>query len=134
MPSNDSLVLRRASLITIAVGVVATIIGTIVAGTQGLLAGVLGSVIAVVFFATGQYIVSRVLRNSPETAFMTALVVYMVQILVLFVLLLVLKEATFFAPKVFASTIIACALTWILASAALTWRSKVPYVDPQAHP
>ena len=60
--------------------------------------------------------------------------VYMVQILVLFVLLLVLKNATFFAPKVFASTIIACALTWILTAAASTWRSKVPYVDPEAHP
>jgi ATP synthase protein I len=130
VPSNDSLILRRATLVTLAVGVVCTVVGTVVAGPKGLIAGVLGTVIAVTFFAAGQYIVGRVLKNSPETAFMTALVVYMGQILILFVLLLLLREATFFAPKVFAATIIACAITWILASATVTWRSKVLYVEP----
>jgi ATP synthase protein I len=130
--STDSLVLRRASAITIAVGIVATIIGTVMAGSKGLIAGVLGTVIAVGFFAAGQYIVGRVLRDSPETAFMTALAVYMGQILILFVILLVLQDATFFAPKVFAATIIACTLSWILASALVTWRTKVLYVDPEA--
>jgi ATP synthase protein I len=131
VPSTDSLVLRRVALATVAVGIVGTIIGTVVAGTAGLLAGILGTVISVGFFATGQYIVGRVLRDSPETAFMTALVVYVGQILALFVLLLLLQDATFFAPKVFAATIIACTLTWILASAVVTWRTKVLYVDPE---
>jgi ATP synthase protein I len=130
VPSTDSLVLRRASAITIAVGIVCTIVGTVVAGTQGLIAGVIGTIIAVGFFAVGQYVVGRVLRNSPETAFMTALAVYMGQILALFVILLVLKDATFFAPKVFAATIIACTLSWIFASAFVTWRTKVLYVEP----
>ncbi len=134
MPANDSLVLRRATIITLVVGLVATIIGTLVAGGKGLIAGVLGTVIAVAFFAIGQYVVGRVLKNSPETAFLTALVVYMVQILALFVLLLLLRDATFFAPKVFAATIIACALSWIFASAIVTWRTKVLYVDPEANP
>jgi ATP synthase protein I len=134
VPANDSLALRRATVITLLVGVVATVVGTIVAGSKGLIAGVLGTVITVAFFAIGQYIVGRVLRNSPETAFLTALVVYMGQILILFLLLLVLRDATFFAPKVFAATIIACALAWIFASAIVTWRTKVLYVDPQARP
>jgi ATP synthase protein I len=132
VPTNDSLALRRATVITLLVGVVATVVGTIVAGGKGLIAGVLGTVITVAFFAIGQYIVGRVLRNSPETAFLTALVVYMGQILILFLLLLVLRDATFFAPKVFAATIIACALAWIFASAIVTWRTKVLYVDPEA--
>ncbi len=138
MPSVDSLILRRVGSITVAVGVVATIVGTIVAGMQGLIAGVLGTVIAVGFFAGGQYVVGRVLRNSPETAFMTALAVYVGQILVLFILLLLLQDATFFAPKVFAATIMACMLAWILGSALVTWRTRVLYVDPepraQSHP
>ena len=134
MPANDTLVLRRATLITLAVGVLCTVVGTMVSGTQGLIAGILGTVIAVTFFAVGQYIVARVLQNSPETAFMTALAVYMGQILVLFLLLLVLRDATFFAPKVFAATIMACALTWIVSSAFVTWRSKVLYVDPEVRP
>ena len=130
VPANDTVVLRRATLVTLAVGVICTVVGTVAVGSKGLIAGVLGTIIAVVFFAVGQYIVGRVLKNSPETAFMTALVVYMGQILILFVLLLLLREATFFAPKVFAATIIACALTWILVSATVTWRTKVLYVEP----
>jgi ATP synthase protein I len=131
VPSTDSLLLRRASAISIAVGIVCTVVGTVIAGMQGLIAGVLGTIIAVAFFATGQYIVGRVLRNSPETAFMTALAVYTGQILVLFIILLVLKDATFFAPKVFAATIIACTLTWIFVSTMVAWRTKVLYVDPE---
>jgi hypothetical protein len=130
VPPVDALVLRWAAIATVAVGVVCTVVGTVVSGPKGLLAGVLATIIAVAFFAVGQYIVGRVLLNSPETAFMTALVVYMGQILVLFVLLLLLQDATFFAPKVFAATIIACALTWILAAAVVTWRTKVLYVEP----
>jgi len=130
VPSHDSVVLRRATLITLVVGVVCTVVGTVVSGPKGLIAGVLGTLIAVAFFAVGQYIVARVLRNSPETAFMTAMAVYMGQILLLFVILLLVRDATFFAPKVFAATIIACTLAWIFASATLTWRSKVLYVEP----
>lgn len=126
------MVLRRAALATAAVGLICTVVGTAMFGVKGLTAGVLATLIAVGFFAVGQYIVGKVLRNSPETAFMTALAVYTGQILVLFLLLLVLKDATFFAPKVFAATIIACALAWIFAAAATTWRTKVLYVDPEA--
>jgi ATP synthase protein I len=132
VPSHDSLVLRRAGTVSVVVGVVCTIVGTVVAGTEGLIAGVLGTIIAVGFFASGQYIVERVLRNSPETAFMTALAVYVGQVLVLFIILLALKNATFFAPKVFAATIIACTLSWILMSMMVSWRSKLLYVDPEA--
>jgi ATP synthase protein I len=130
--TTDSLVLRRAGSVTLLAGVICTVVGTILFGSKGLLAGVLGTLIAVGFFATGQYIVGRVLRNSPETAFMTALAVYVGQILVLFILLLVLKNATFFAPRVFAATIIACTLAWIITSAFVTWNSPVLYVDPEA--
>ncbi len=134
MPANDAQVLRWATSVTAAVGLIATVIGTAIAGGKGLIAGVLGTLISVGFFAIGQYVVGRVLRNSPETAFLTALVVYMGQILALFVLLLLLRDATFFAPKVFAATIIACALAWIFASAIVTWRTKVLYVDPEPRP
>ena len=134
MPANDAQVLRWATSVTAAVGLIATVIGTAIAGGKGLIAGVLGTLISVGFFAIGQYDVGRVLRNSPETAFLTALVVYMGQILALFVLLLLLRDATFFAPKVFAATIIACALAWIFASAIVTWRTKVLYVDPEPRP
>ena len=56
MPTIDVLVLRRAGVVTLLVGVVGTIIGWIVAGTPGLIAGVLGTVIVLVFFSVGQFV------------------------------------------------------------------------------
>ncbi len=43
-----------------------------------------------------------VLQNNPQNAMMVAMALYLVKIGVLLVLLLVLQDATFFAPKVFA--------------------------------
>ena len=37
---------------------------------------------------------------------------YLGQIIVLFILLFARRDATFFDPKVFAGTIVACALVW----------------------
>ena len=82
------------------------------AGGKGLLGGLLGTVVVVGFFAAGRLIVGRVLRTNPALGLNVALLVYIVQIGVLLVLLLVLKDASFFAPKVFAFTVMACVLAW----------------------
>ena len=141
MPSTDPAaapevvtLVRIPALVTIVVGVVSTIVGTVMAGGKGLLGGLLGTVVVVGFFAAGQLIVGRVLRTNPALGLNVALLVYIVQIGVLFLLLLVLKDATFFAPKIFAITIVACALTWILAAVVGFSRSRTLYVEPGSGP
>ena len=59
VPANDTEVLRRATLVTLAVGVICTVVGTVAAGSKGLIAGVLGTIIAVVFFAVALFFVHR---------------------------------------------------------------------------
>lgn len=122
--------LRLTVLPTVVVGVLAIVISTVVAGSLGALGSVLGFVITIVFFAGGQYVVDKVLRKSPETAMGTALLVYMTQIVVLFVLIAVLKDATWLNVKAFAGTIMACTLTWLGASVWAWNRTKVLYVEP----
>ncbi len=122
--------LRLTVLPTVVVGVLAIVISTVAAGSLGALGSVLGFVITIVFFAGGQYVVDQVLRKSPETAMGTALLVYMTQILVLFVLIAVLKDATWLNVKAFAGTIMACTLTWLGASVWAWNRTKVLYVEP----
>lgn len=122
--------LRRAALATIVVGVVATIIGTVMQGGKGLIAGALGTVIVVVFFSVGQVVLGAVLKNHPESALMVAMAIYLAKIGVLLVLLLVLQDATFFAPKVFAATIVACTLAWTFVEVWVFSRTKVLYVEP----
>jgi ATP synthase protein I len=122
--------LRRTVVPTVVVGVLAIVVSTVAAGGLGALGATLGFVITLVFFAGGQYVVDKVLRTSPETALGTALLVYVVQILVLFALIALLQDATWLNVKAFAGTIMACTLTWLGASVWAWNRTKVLYVEP----
>ncbi len=122
--------LRSAGVATLLVGFVGTVIGAVVASSQGLIAGVLGTLIVLVFFSVGQLVLGAVLKNNPQNAMMVAMALYLVKIGVLLILLLVLQDATFFAPKVFAGVIVACTLAWTLVEVWVFSRTKVLYVDP----
>jgi ATP synthase protein I len=134
VPTIDLLVLRRAGVATLLVGIVGTIIGWFVAGTPGLIAGVLGTLIVLVFFSVGQFVLGAVLKNNPQNAMMVAMTLYLVKIGVLLVLLLVLQDATFFAPKVFAAVIVSCTLAWTFMEVWIFSRTQVLYVDPAGSP
>jgi ATP synthase protein I len=134
VPSVDSLVLRRAGILTMAVGLVVTVIGAIVAGSEGLIAGILGTFIVICFFSIGQLIVGSVIRNNPEMAMTVALTTYLVKIGVLLLLLLTLQNMTFFNPKVFAVTIVACTIAWTIAEVWVFSSTKVLYVEPERQP
>ncbi len=138
MPSVDSQVLSGAGVSTFVVGIVATVIGGLVAGSQGVIGGVLGTVLVIVFFSVGQLILGSVLKNNPQSALLVAMALYIVKIVVLLGLLLALQHATFFAPRVFAATIVACTLTWTFVEVWYFSRTKVLYVEPEvrrlAHP
>lgn len=131
MPSVDSQVLTRAGVLTFIVGVIATIIGGLVAGTQGVIGGALGTVLVIVFFSVGQLVLGSVLKNNPQIALMVAMALYIVKIGVLLILLIVLQNATFFAPRVFAATIVACTITWTFVEVWYYSRTKVLYVEPE---
>jgi len=78
--------------------------------------------------------VTRILSGNPELALSGALLVYMTQILVLFGLIVVLKDATWLNPKTFALTIVLCTITWMLMLVWGTQRIKVLYVEPVPDP
>ena len=122
--------LRRAGVATLVVGIIGTVIGTVLEGSKGLIAGALGTVIVLVFFSVGQIVLGAVLKNNPQNAMMVAMTLYLVKIGVLLGLLLVLQDATFFAPKVFAAVIVACTLAWTFVEVWIFSRTKVLYVEP----
>lgn len=124
------MMLRSAGLAALLVGIIGTVIGMMVAGSKGLIAGALGTLIVLVFFSVGQLVLGSVLKNNPQNAMMVAMALYLVKIGVLLVLLLVLQDATFFAPKVFAGVIVACTLAWTFVEVWVFSRTKVLYVDP----
>lgn len=133
MPSIDRLVLRVSIPVTVAVGIVAAVIGALVASDPGkaLLGAAIGTVIVVAFFTVGQVVVGAVLRTAPQMAMSVALMVYLVKIGILFIFIILFQGTTAFDTKVFALTIVACTLAWTVAEVWIFARTKVLYVDPQ---
>lgn len=133
MPSIDRLVLRVSIPVTVAVGIVAAIIGALVASDPGkaLLGAAIGTLIVVAFFTVGQVVVGAVLRSAPQMAMSVALMVYLLKIGVLFIFIILFQGTTAFDTKVFALTIVACTLAWTVAEVWIFARTKVLYVDPQ---
>ena len=133
MPSIDRQVLRVSIPVTVAVGIVAAVIGALVASDPGkaLLGAAIGTVIVVAFFTVGQVVVGAVLRTAPQMAMSVALMVYLVKIGILFIFIILFQGTTAFDTKVFALTIVACTLAWTAAEVWIFARTKVLYVDPQ---
>ncbi|MBK6762743.1 MAG: hypothetical protein IPG68_05445 [Micrococcales bacterium] len=122
----------RPAIGTVVAGLIGTVWGGIVAGSAGVAAGIMATVVVLLFFGLGQLAVQRVIANNPAMGLNVALGVYLGQILVLFILLLALRDATFFDPKVFAGTIVACALVWTaLIVVGLSARPRT-YVEPES--
>jgi ATP synthase protein I len=134
--SVDRLVLRVAIPVTLAVGVVAGIIGALVVSDPGkaVLGSAIGTLIVIAFFTIGQLVVGGVLRTNPQMAMTVALMIYLLKIGVLLVFIVLFQGTTAFDTKVFALTVLVCTLAWTVAEVWVFSRAKVLYVDPQGGP
>lgn len=132
--SIDSLILRRAGGVTAVVGVIAMVVGQVMAGTKGLIGAAVATVIVILFFSAGQFVLGRVLASNPQLALTVALTLYLAKIGVLLILIIVLAGTTAFNTNVFALTILACTLAWTMAEVWIFGTTKVLYVDPKAGP
>jgi ATP synthase protein I len=117
---------------TLVAGVIGTVWGAVVAGGPGAVAGIMATVVVLGFFGLGQVAVQKVMANNPALGLNVALGVYLGQIVVLFILLLLLRDATFFDPKVFAGTIVACALVWTALIVVGLSKRPATYVEPES--
>ncbi len=124
--------LIRPVIGTAIAGVLGTVIGAIVAGAPGVIAGVMATAVVLLFFGLGQLAIQKVMANNPALGLNMALGVYLGQIIVLFILLALLRGATFFDPQVFAAVIVVCALVW--TGLIVVQLSKRPnaYVEPES--
>jgi ATP synthase protein I len=123
-------VLRAALIPTLVVGVLAVIAGFALRGTAGGVAAILALVIVVGFFASGQYVLGRILSSNPQLMLSGGLLLYLTQILVLFVLIALLRDATWLDPRVFAAVVVVLTLVWTTAAVLASLRTKVLYVEP----
>ena len=123
-------VLRAAVIPTLVVGVVAVIAATVLRGPAGAAAAVLALVIVLGFFASGQYVLGRILTSNPQLVLSGGLLLYLTQVLVLFGLIALLRDASWLDSRVFAAVVVVLTLVWTTAAVLATMRTKVLYVEP----
>ena len=126
--------MRFPLIVTAGVGIVMTILGAVTRGSSAFLGGLLGAIVIVAFFGIGQFVISRVLERNPQIAMTTALLVYVVQVLVLLVLLLALRDASWLDGRWFGFTIFFGVIAWTFASVVDYMRNRPPTVVPGSSP
>jgi ATP synthase protein I len=129
-----SVALRASVILTSAAGVAATVLGAVLGGGTAALGAALGAIIAIGFFAAGQYAVTRLLNSHAEMALSGAMLIYLAQILVLFLLIALLKGQEWLDVKWFAGTILLCTFVWLGAQLWTVNRIKTLIVEPVATP
>jgi len=100
--------------------------------TRGGLAALLGVVIAVVFFASGLYVMARVTKANPMSVLAGALTVYLGQVLFLGVVILCLSGAQWLDGTAFGLSVLAVALIWQLCQVVVFLRLRKPVYDEPA--
>ncbi|AXI79473.1 hypothetical protein [Peterkaempfera bronchialis] len=132
MPSPDARILRGAAIPTAVAGAIAVAIATAVVGTKGLLGALFAVLLVVAFFSFGQITLDRLTRNNPQLFMAAGLMVYTTQILLVGIVLAVFKGTTLFETRVFAFTLLGCALIWTAGQVRGALKAKLLYVVPDA--
>lgn len=124
--------LRSLMVPTGVVGAVATTIGAVTRGSDGLIGAALATVTVIGFFTMSHVVLTRVLAKSPELGMSAALALYLFKVIVLFGLLALFKKATVFDGRVFGFSVLAATLAWTFAEVRTHARQRVLYVQPEA--
>ncbi|WP_418959154.1 hypothetical protein [Streptomyces tritici] len=131
MPSNDARILLSAAVPAAAVGALGTVISGLVAGGKGAIGAVLATVVVLLFMGIGLVVLQRTAKSLPHLFQAMGFLLYTTQILLLFVVMVLLKNATWFDFKAFAFTLLAVTIAWIAAQARAYMKAKILYVDPE---
>jgi ATP synthase protein I len=130
-PKQASAVALRTALVpSVVVGVIAVVVGWFVDGGLGALGALLGALVAIAFFAGGQYVLGRILSGNPDFALSAGLLLYLTQVLILFGLIVLLRGATWLNGRIFGIAVLVVTIAWIAGSLIATNRTKVLYADP----
>ena len=126
--------LRATVLPMVAATPVVVAVFWITRGTSGGLAAMLGVAIAVVFFASGLYVMGRVTNANPISVLAGALAVYLGQVIFLAVVILAFSGADWLDGTAFGLSVLAVALIWQVCQVVAFMRLRQPVYDENAEP
>ncbi|MEV0093348.1 hypothetical protein [Streptomyces sp. NPDC050738] len=130
MRSNDAQILLPTALPSAAVGLVAVAISAVVTGGKGAIGAAVGAALAIAFMGAGLVVLQRTAKSLPHLFQAMGMLLYVTQLLLLFVFLGIFKNTELFHFKAFAFALLACTITWIAAQARAYMKAKILYVEP----
>ncbi|MFM9366748.1 hypothetical protein [Streptomyces sp. Da 82-17] len=132
MQSNDARTLVPIVVPTVAVGAVAVVVSGIVAGGKGAIGAVVATAVVCLFMGLGILGLQYTAKHFPHLFQAMGLLLYVTQLLVLFVFVAIFKNTTLFDPKAFAATIVATTIAWVVSQARAHMKAKIFYIDPDS--
>jgi ATP synthase protein I len=132
-PAAPFAAMLRATVVPMsAAGPVIVAVFWITRGSRGGLAGLLGACIAVVFFASGLYVMDKVTNANPLSVLAGAIAVYLGQVIFLGVVILTLSGVHWLDGTAFGLSVLAVALIWQLCQVVAFMRLRQPVYDQPA--
>jgi ATP synthase protein I len=130
MMANYARIARRSAATAAVAAVIMVALATGLAGLKGLFGALLGVAVVALFFGISLFAVSRAARVSPQAMMVTALITFLVKILLLIIFVGQFQDTTAFNPKAFGLTALVCILAYTGAQVIWSMRLKMLYVEP----
>lgn len=132
MRSDDVRSLLQTAVPTAVAGALAAVVSGLAVGGKGAVGALVATLVVMLFMGIGFLVLQRTAKSLPHLFQAMGLMLYTVQILLLFVFLAVFKNTTLFHPKAFAITLVVATLVWIGAQTRAHMKAKILYVEPDS--
>jgi ATP synthase protein I len=130
-------VVRGTLVATAAVGIVAVLLGALVAGSSAALGAFIATVMVCVFFAFGAVVLTVVASLAPAASLLVALLTYTLKVVLIGLVFLGLQRSGALQENVDASwlggVVIACTLAWLGSQILFSVRARQPVYDLPSH-
>jgi ATP synthase protein I len=128
MEPGDVRIVRAGMLATAAVGVVVVVAAGVLAGRTGVYGALLGTALAMAFFAVTIVVVSVAGRIANELMLPAALGTYLLKVMGIGLALFLLRGTTAFDRRTFALATVIGACVFLVAELRIALRARTPYV------
>ncbi len=131
-----AVMLRGALLPSTVAGVLAVLVLVLARGSDALAGGLLGLAVSVLFYASGMFLLSRLVRSaSPHAFFAVAMAVYLAQVIALLLFIMVFRDAPWVDGFALGVTALVVTIVWQAFAMRALRRGRMPvYDEPEEAP
>jgi hypothetical protein len=127
-------ILAYGGILAIAIAIVGSIVGFLVAGSVGLVSAIIGTVMAVVFLgitAASIVLATRVARGDLLSVAFFGIVMgaWLLKLIIFIVLIVLLKDQPWIQTQVLFLTVIVAVIGTLVVDVVVIARSRLPYVS-----